>query len=58
MDTVTDIINVLGIIKQDIEYKEERIKELEGQGEQERAELLKAEVKGMREVVQDVEQAL
>lgn len=58
MDTVTDIIDVLGIIKQDIEYKEERIKELEGQGEQERAELLKAEVKGMREVVQDVEQAL
>ncbi|AKC05025.1 hypothetical protein [Enterococcus phage EFLK1] len=58
MDTVTDIINVLGIIKQDIEYKEERIKELEGQGKQERAELLKAEVKGMREVVQDVEQAL
>lgn len=58
MDTVTDIIDVLGIIKQDIEYKEERIKELEGQGKQERAELLKAEVKGMREVVQDVEQAL
>lgn len=58
MDTVTDIIDVLGIIKQDIEYKEKRIKELEGQGKQERAELLKAEVKGMREVVQDVEQAL
>lgn len=58
MDTVTDIINVLGIIKQDIEYKEKRIKELEGQGEQEQAELLEAEVKGMREVVQDVEQAL
>lgn len=58
MDTVTDIINVLEIIKQDIEYKEERIKELEGQGEQERAKLLEAEVKGMREVVQDVEQAL
>lgn len=58
MDTVTDIIDVLGIIKQDIEYKEERIKELEGQGKQEQAELLEAEVKGMREVVQDVEQAL
>ena len=58
MDTVTDIINVLEIIKQDIEYKEERIKELEGQGEQERAKLLEAEVKGMIEVVQDVEQAL
>lgn len=58
MDTVADIIDVLGVIKQDIEYKEERIKELEGQGKQERAELLKAEVKGMREVVQDVEQAL
>ncbi|BAF81404.1 hypothetical protein EFP_136 [Enterococcus phage EF24C] len=58
MDTVTDIINVLEIIKQDVEYKEERIKELEGQGEQERAKLLEAEVKGMREVVQDVEQAL
>ncbi|WDQ27772.1 hypothetical protein EF53_140 [Enterococcus phage 53] len=58
MDTVTDIIDVLGIIKQDIEYKEERIKELEGQGKQEQAELLEAEVKGMREVVQDIEQAL
>lgn len=58
MDTVTDIINVLEIIKQDIEYKEERIKELEGQGKQEQAKLLEAEVKGMREVVQDVEQAL
>lgn len=58
MDTVTDIIDVLGIIKQDIEYKEERIKELEGQGKQERAKLLEAEVKGMREVVQDVGQAL
>ena len=58
MDTVTDIIDVLGILKQDIEYKEERIKELEGQGKQEKAELLKAEVKGMREVIQDIEQAL
>lgn len=58
MDTVTDIIDVLGIIKQDIEYKGERIKELEGQGKQEQAELLEAEVKGMREVVQDIEQAL
>lgn len=58
MDTVTDIINVLEIIKQDIEYKEERIKELEEQGEQGRAKLLEAEVKGMREVVQDIEQAI
>ena len=58
MDTVADIINVLEILKQDIEYKEERIKELEGQGKQERAELLKAEIKGMREVIQDIEQAL
>lgn len=58
METVADIINVLEILKQDIEYKEGRIKELEGQGKQEQVELLKAEIKGMSEVIQDIEQAL
>lgn len=58
METVKDIRRMLAIIKEDIKHKESYIKELDEQGRMIESELLKAEVKGMRDVIQDIEQAL
>lgn len=58
METVKDIKRMIGTLKDDIEYKESYIKELDEQGRMIESELLKAEVKGMRDVIQDIEQAL
>lgn len=58
METVKDIKRMIGILKDDIEYKESYIKELDEQGRMIESELLKAEVKGMRDVIQDIEQAI
>lgn len=58
METVKDIKRMLGVIKEDIRHKESYIMELDEQGRMIESELLKAEVKGMRDVIQDIEQAL
>lgn len=58
METVKDIKRMIGTLKEDIEYKESYIKELDEQGRMIESELLKAEVKGMRDVIQDIEQAI
>lgn len=58
METVKDIRRMIAIIKEDIKHKESYIKELDEQGSMIESELLKAEVKGMRDVIQDIEQAL
>lgn len=58
METVKDIRRMLGVIKEDIRHKESCIKELDEQGRMIESELLKAEVRGMQGVVQDIEQAL
>lgn len=58
METVKDIRRMIAIIKEDIKHKESYIKELDEQGRMIESELLKAEVKGMRDVIQDIEQAL
>lgn len=58
METVKDIKRMIGTLKNDIEYKESYIKELDEQGRMIESELLKAEVKGMRDVIQDIEQAI
>ncbi len=58
METVKDIKRMIRTLKDDIEYKESYIKELDEQGRMIESELLKAEVKGMRDVIQDIEQAI
>lgn len=58
METVKDIKRMIRTLKDDIEYKESYIKELDEQGRMIESELLKAEVKGMRGVIQDIEQAI
>ncbi|UMO76787.1 hypothetical protein [Enterococcus phage phiSHEF13] len=58
METVKDIRRMIATIKEDIKHKESYIKELDEQGRMIESELLKAEVKGMRDVIQDIEQAL
>ncbi|QYS24532.1 hypothetical protein [Enterococcus phage GVEsP-1] len=58
METVKDIKRMIGILKEDIKHKESYIKELDEQGRMIESELLKAEVKGMRDVIQDIEQAI
>lgn len=58
METVKDIKRMIRTLKDDINYKESYIKELDEQGKMIESELLKAEVKGMRGVIQDIEQAI
>ncbi len=58
METVKDIKRMIRTLKDDIEYKESYIKELDEQGRMIESELLKAEVKGMRDVIRDIEQAI
>lgn len=58
METVKDIKRMIRTLKDDINYKESYIKELDEQGRMIESELLKAEVKGMRGVIQDIEQAI
>ncbi|QAX97486.1 hypothetical protein EfsSzw1_11 [Enterococcus phage EfsSzw-1] len=58
METVKDIKRMIRTLKDDIEYKESYIKELDEQGRMIESELLKAEIKGMRDVIQDIEQAI
>lgn len=58
METVKDIKRMIRTLKDDIEYKESYIKELDEQGRMIESELLKAEVKGMGDVIQDIEQAI
>lgn len=58
METLKDIKRMIRILKDDIKHKESYIKELDEQGRMIESELLKAEVKGMREVIQDIEQAI
>lgn len=58
METVKDIKRMIRTLKEDIKYKESYIKELDEQGRMIESELLKAEVKGMRDVIQDIEQAI
>lgn len=58
METVKDIKRMIRTLKDDINYKESYIKELDEQGRMIESELLKAEVKGMRDVIQDIEQAI
>ena len=58
METVKDIKRMIGTLKDDIEYKESYIKELDEQGRMIESELLKAEVKGMKNVIRDIEQAI
>lgn len=58
METVKDIKRMLGVIKEDIRHKESYIMELDEQGRMIESELLKAEVRGMQGVIQDIEQAL
>ncbi|AYJ73376.1 hypothetical protein EFV12PHI1_133 [Enterococcus phage EfV12-phi1] len=58
METVKDIKRMIGTLKEDIKHKESYIKELDEQGRMIESELLKAEVKGMRDVIQDIEQAI
>lgn len=58
METVKDIKRMIRTLKDDIKHKESYIKELDEQGRMIESELLKAEVKGMRDVIQDIEQAI
>ncbi|UKM17561.1 hypothetical protein [Enterococcus phage TJE2] len=58
METVKDIKRMIGTLKEDIKHKESYIKELDEQGRMIESELLKAEVKGMRDVIRDIEQAI
>lgn len=58
METLKDIKRMIRTLKEDIKYKESYIKELDEQGRMIESELLKAEVKGMRDVIQDIEQAI
>lgn len=58
METVKNIKRMIGTLKEDIKHKESYIKELDEQGRMIESELLKAEVKGMRDVIQDIEQAI
>lgn len=58
METVKDIKRMIRTLKDDIEYKESYIKELDEQGRMIESELLKAEIKGMKDVIQDIEQAI
>ncbi|QEP29561.1 hypothetical protein PEf771_147 [Enterococcus phage PEf771] len=58
METLKDIKRMIRILKDDIKHKESYIKELDEQGRMIESELLKAEVKGMRDVIQDIEQAI
>ncbi|QDB71647.1 hypothetical protein [Enterococcus phage vB_OCPT_Ben] len=58
METLKDIKRMIRTLKDDIKHKESYIKELDEQGRMIESELLKAEVKGMRDVIQDIEQAI
>lgn len=58
METLKDIKRMIRTLKDDIKHKEIYIKELDEQGRMIESELLKAEVKGMRDVIQDIEQAI
>lgn len=58
METVKDIKRIIKTLKEDIKHEESYIKELDEQGRMIESELLKAEVKGMKNVIQNIEKAI